>query len=166
METKELGEFSGKQVLLVVLENYSSLPKECQLPGPYFQTIFFVDEAEVEIETGDRFDFLINDLLDRGSCYFVCGGTGGSHLENWISETVIFREIEDGITQPDDGAIMTSWENKDPLSEVVNFALQQAKGDDHYIPYNPAKIFFMLKDSPYLNELEGLLSDLGSFRNC
>jgi hypothetical protein len=39
MEFKELGDFRGPHVLLVILER-SPLPKDIQLPAPHFQAIF------------------------------------------------------------------------------------------------------------------------------
>ncbi len=158
MGTHEVWKSVSQNLFLVFLEKFSSLPEDLNLPQPYFLATIFATKEELAIE--QELDLFVNELLDKGVCYFVCGGNGGERLHDWVDETIVEREIDQNIKEPEDGHILTTDLIEDSLKEVVWFALNAAQPTEHYIKHKPPMVFFILNSSPYLSELKVLLKDL------
>lgn len=78
-------------------------------------------------ESGASFETVVaaaESLLDRGCDYFVCAGTRGEALHDYIDEIVIDRELN----RPEWGErlIMTTWHNDETPADIAWFFVMVA----------------------------------------
>ena len=166
MKIQRYKKYNDRENILIELIDFESIPKSIDLPLPFFHATIFADFDEVS-NNDPLFEFL-DLLLEKGGVYFICGGTAGGKVHHCVDELIDIDEankikkypLQSGKPPFQEGdCIMTTSHNDDSVEEVVWFALNVAYSPDVCMKENPANLFFLMQNSPYLKKVKECLED-------
>ncbi len=170
MKNQSYKKYKGRENILIELSGFERLPKSLDLPGPYFHATIFLDYDDIsdDIPIDDPLVDFLDSLLDRGGAYFICGGTAGERIHNYVDDLILFDEIDEKWKYPlqpgkhpfhADDCLLTTWHDDESVEEIVWFALNTARSPDICMKENPANLFLLMQNSPYLGKVKECLED-------
>lgn len=170
MKIQSYKKYNGRENILIELSDFERLPKSLDLSSPYFHATIFLDSGDIpdEVSIDDPLAGFLDSLLDRGGAYFVCGGTAGERIHNYVDDLILFDEIDEKWKYPlqpgkhpfpADGCILTTWHDDESVEDIVWFALNAAVSADVCMKENPVNLFFLMQNSPYLEKVKECLED-------
>jgi hypothetical protein len=152
MEYFGLAPEHGKAVFLVSTADVAALPGELKLPCARFGLLLVYDATAADV---DRLWETLGKLLDAGCVYLCTWGPRCEFVHDLMDEFTVMRDLD----QPIDGVIMTTWHDKEPFADALEFALTWAVPDDYYAEGCDAIVVANIGDAADPDELRRLISE-------
>ncbi len=96
----------------------------------------------------------VSDQIVRSGCRYVCAA--GHECSQWdTSVDMSYIESHPGLDPPPETFIMTSWHEREPISETVDFALECTNFDAH--EFTRYLVAFLGEDTPSRAEFESAM---------
>lgn len=144
---------SSRDMYVIDAAGPDDIPAEVNVAGPLFVCFLAWDAEHATIET---IDVVARRLLAAGCVYICCWGSRCSLVHDVFDSVSIERGSEAPV-------IMSTWHERESLSDAIWFALFAANPDDSFSEHCGSVLAVSVGRPSYAKELREALADPGTF---
>jgi hypothetical protein len=141
----------SRRLFSLAIPSAEELP-QIALPSRHFVTLIAWDARRMTVQAISQ---LVEALLRAGSSYFVCWGPDCMRVHDIVDELASYPDSE--FDFPASSVVMTTWHEREPLAEALEFFLDLSEPDEHFGPSTQSSLAISIGSQGWAAEIAAAL---------